>query len=445
MPRKSWACIGAAGLLLSARSCSAGWSTFVSGCDARAIAAEPPVGAQHPSAGCTKMRKHPRGIHTNFMEVFEPAWPGGWASRTPREFTVDMPTGLPSLQKPAPLLLWFHGQFNRAHGEARWNTDGYRECARANNYITVYPQGFDDFINSTWTINGEPSNSGRADMGTGWNVGVAGDESLCLRASQLKRGGPLPDVVQSEYSCYKSCVDRNKCGKCNFSTCHDDVLFTKALLKRIAEEYCVDLSRIYAAGGSAGGMFAHYLSQQMPDTFAAFSTIYSLPFAQYAQGKNAELVRHADELRQSSILAFHGLNDTTIPHIGGLSMDAGWQWYYRSLDELMTIWAAIHGCDADAAEVEMPVSIPSVVLYVRCYEYANCNSGKRVMKCLYHGDDGVGKHGTVPKAGVAGSTAIWFMNQLRRTTVPAWLPKHHHVHLSHYVEVPALDSVEAPQ
>jgi len=374
----------------------------------------------HLSEGCADVLPHPWGLETKLLEVFEPAL----GSSTVREYVVDMPARTPTLDRPAPLLLWFHGQFNRADNEARYNKDGYRECAHANGYITVYPQGLDDFVSGVSNINGMPSNGGRADMGTGWNIGAAADETVCLKQSQVQPGGPLPHVVPSEYSCYKSCIDRNMCGKCSFSTCHDDLAFVKALLTQVSKDYCVDLTRIYAAGGSAGGMMAHYLSQSMADTFAGFSTIYALPFAQYAQGRNAELIRHRGKIRESGIIAFHGLNDTTIPHIGGLSMDAGWQWYYSSLDELMALWAGIHECAPNAVQIAMPVSIPAMVHYVRCYEHKYCSTGKRVIKCLYYGEDGIGKHGTVPRGGVAGSTALWFMNQLRRNTPASWLSEY---------------------
>lgn len=386
-------------------------------CDQRAIQEDGPAGPPKPSVGCGAAREYALGsVQPKSMQVFEPRLGGN----TTREYVVGMPARAPTLARPAPLMLWFHGQFGSAEGYAKDVGNGYRECAAANGYIAVYPQGLDDWIKDTEFSNGLPTNNGDPNAGTGWNVGSAGDETTCVTRDQIETG-KFANVTESPYSCYRSCVKLNKCGRCNWSTCHDDIAFVKALIVQLSADYCIDLSRIYVGGESNGGMLTHYLSQQVPDTFAAFSPIYALPLFNYAVGKDAQLFRNAFQLRESAIIDFHGENDTTIPYKGGLGTNTGCAWYYASLEQMMGIWAAIHGCEQQASPLEVPVDVPQNQV-VRCFEFGRCSTGKRVIKCLYHGEH-IGEHGTKPLGGVSGSTAVWFMNQFRRATVATWLPQ----------------------
>ena len=131
-------------------------------------------------------------------------------------------------------------------------------------------------------VNGSPGLDdavpGGGDMGTGWNVGTAGDEQTCVN-----------DEVTAD--CYASCWEQGKCGSCNWSGCYDERLFVYSIIQAISSVLCIDHSRVYVTGESNGGMLAHYLVQSLPGTFAAVAPWYGLPLLGYGLGAEFELVR----------------------------------------------------------------------------------------------------------------------------------------------------------
>jgi poly(3-hydroxybutyrate) depolymerase len=60
--------------------------------------------------------------------------------------------------------------------------------------------------------------------------------------------------------CYDSCKKLNKCARCNWATCTDDVAFVRTLIKRLDDGYCTDSGKLYVSGASNGGMFTYYLA-----------------------------------------------------------------------------------------------------------------------------------------------------------------------------------------
>lgn len=91
----------------------------------------------------------------------------------------------------------------------------------------------------------------------GWNVPFeAGDTAIC--------------ESNTTALCYKSCEQLQKCEKCSWAPCYDDLLFMKDLVRHVKEELCIDEDRVYLSGFGSGGMFAYYLSQQMPEVFTGF-------------------------------------------------------------------------------------------------------------------------------------------------------------------------------
>ncbi|MGW5645562.1 alpha/beta hydrolase family esterase [Saccharopolyspora sp. NPDC003752] len=92
-----------------------------------------------------------------------------------------------------------------------------------------------------------------------------------------------------------------------YSAAADDVLFTGDLLDQLERDFCVDRTRIYAAGKSNGGGFTGVLACRMSDRIAAFAPVSG---AFYPQGGECEPERAAP------ILDFHGTDDQTIPYPG---------------------------------------------------------------------------------------------------------------------------------
>lgn len=105
---------------------------------------------------------------------------------------------------------------------------------QAHGVITVYPMG----MNDEDTV--PPRYS--------WNFGDANHTNTCTTLSE------------GAGSCYNSCKKLNKCSRCNWATCTDDVAFVKTLIERINRDYCVDDKKLYMSGASNGGMFVYYLA-----------------------------------------------------------------------------------------------------------------------------------------------------------------------------------------
>ena len=62
--------------------------------------------------------------------------------------------------------------------------------------------------------------------------------------------------LHHDYPCYSSCGDcSNVEGSCDWTSCHDDVVYTETVLYDISSRFCVDMDSVHMSGASNGGMF----------------------------------------------------------------------------------------------------------------------------------------------------------------------------------------------
>lgn len=246
-------------------------------------------------------------------------------------------------------------------------------------------------------VNGSPGLDdavpGGGDMGTGWNVGTAGDEQTCVN-----------DEVTAD--CYASCWEQGKCGSCNWSGCYDERLFVYSIIQVISSVLCIDHSRVYVTGESNGGMLAHYLVQSLPGTFAAVAPWYGLPLLGYGLGAEFELVRDTKNCRQTAMLQLHGRQDEIMPPQGGVSGGFMPGWIYEPLNKVQQGWAAVHECDTVTSEAKSYWDGGNQNF--ACFDYKGCSSGRRIMRCFYDGG-----HGDLPEGNVAEQITMWFLLQYR--------------------------------
>ncbi|KAF2128337.1 carbohydrate esterase family 1 protein [Dothidotthia symphoricarpi CBS 119687] len=97
----------------------------------------------------------------------------------------------------------------------------------------------------------------------------------------------------------------------------NDTLFTLEILNHLEHAYCVDPTRVYAAGKSNGGGFTGLLACDpiVGAKFAAFAVVSGAFYLNEAQQ-----LPSCNNLRQSTpITEFHGFEDTTILYAGGLN------------------------------------------------------------------------------------------------------------------------------
>ncbi|CAJ1423764.1 unnamed protein product [Effrenium voratum] len=268
-------------------------------------------GAAKPSDGCGGGKGlRAWGAH-NDEAAFE-----GWVPFTVldfvavnRSFYIQVPSS--SLRRgPVPLLIGLHSQGDQADTYA--NAHYFGSFGSTLGFVSVYPQGLDDAV------------PGGGDLGTGWNVGTAGDDQTCV-ADEV-----TPD-------CYASCWEQGKCGQCNWSGCYDERLFIYSVIQAINSVLCIDQSRIYVTGESNGGMMAHYLVQSLPGTFAAVAPWYGLPLLGYGLGAEFELVRDTKNCRQTAMLQLHGRQDDIMPPGGGVSGGFLPGWIYEPLQDLARV------------------------------------------------------------------------------------------------------------
>mmetsp|Transcript_146575 Transcript_146575/g.207886 ORF Transcript_146575/g.207886 Transcript_146575/m.207886 type:complete len:395 (-) Transcript_146575:177-1361(-) len=339
-----------------------------------------PLGEERASSGCSAGKGPTAWGGTE--EGFE-----GWVPLTIMDFTpvnrsfyVQLPKNVgTSRWHPAPLLIALHSQGDQADSMAY--SHDYGTFGKSLGFVTVFPQGLDDAV------------PGGGDLGTGWNVGTAGDDQTCVT-----------DEVTAD--CYASCWEQSKCGNCNWSGCYDERLFIYSVIQLISSVLCIDESRVYVTGESNGGMLAHYLVQSLPGTFAAVVPWYGLPLLGYGLGAEFELVRDRTDCRQTAMLQLHGRQDEIMPVAGGVS--GGFQpgWIYEPLNKVQQGWAAVHNCDT--------VASPTHTYWdggeknFACFDYKGCTSGRRIMRCFYDGG-----HGDRPGEGAADQITVWFLLQYR--------------------------------
>ncbi|KAI9925719.1 hypothetical protein ASPWEDRAFT_42377 [Aspergillus wentii DTO 134E9] len=102
----------------------------------------------------------------------------------------------------------------------------------------------------------------------------------------------------------------------------DDIAFTMEMLDHFEDRYCVDSSRIYAAGKSNGGGFTNLLAcdAKASTRIAAFAPVSGAYYQEVPEGGcNAQTVPIACNPGRKPIpvLEFHGTADKTIPYDGG--------------------------------------------------------------------------------------------------------------------------------
>ncbi|MFO7180980.1 MAG: hypothetical protein DIU78_019925 [Pseudomonadota bacterium] len=128
---------------------------------------------------------------------------------------------------------------------------------------------------------------------------------------------------------------------------NDDVAFFDAMLESIAEEYCIDLGRVFAYGFSAGGTMTNVLGCVRGDALRATATV--------AGG-------HREASCQGSIAAWflHDRDDPTMPIEGGRA----------ARDRVL----AANGCSDETVDEGD-----------RCVRYEGCAPGLPVVWCETRG------------------------------------------------------------
>jgi polyhydroxybutyrate depolymerase len=268
------------------------------------VLAPPWSAAAAPSAGCGK------------------ALASGTYRMTDQNVTRIYRVFVPSSYQPGtthPMVIVFHGwggDENEFLGDEKVTT-----LSDERGYIVVAPRGLGsaapDSNPNSWSFRGS-------------TTGVAGGDAIC-------------DPYRTPNFTYPSCknIARNTC---SWTQCQaDDVAFTLALVQEIESKLCVDTARVFASGGSNGGMFTWELGQNPASApiFRAIASLIGLPHRGYLDppGKSGGM----------PVLLITGTHDTTVPpgnweSANYTTTSDGNAYYYTGASAIVRRWGTADSC-----------------------------------------------------------------------------------------------------
>jgi len=257
-----------------------------------------------------------------------------------RTFRVHVPEGYDPAN-PAPLVVAFHG----------WGGDGTEFVgssvvtgqADERGYVVIAPVGLGS---------GQPDQSWNSWSFRGSTTGIGGDgEPIC------------DDAATTDYD-YDSCDGVSENG-CSWTHCQDDdVDFAVELVALAKENLCIDPERVFAVGGSNGGMFSWELGQNeaSASTFRAIAPLIGLPHRGYLNPPARD--------GGMPVLSITGMGDRTVPpgeweDPAYTTTTDGDAYYYTGATGITQVWAEAQGCD-----VTQPAAVVDVgVSEVECRSY----------------------------------------------------------------------------
>lgn len=187
-----------------------------------------------------------------------------------RTHLVHLPTGYNG-SSPVPLVLSLHGRHGQGKDQAKLS--GFDDVADRNGFIVVYPDG----------------------VGKSWNAlhgtGKAEEQGV------------------------------------------DDVEYIDTLIDDLMERYAIDPRRIYAAGMSNGGAFAHRLGCELSGRIAAIASV--------AGQMAPKLAAECKPSGPVAVIDFHGTRDRIVPYDGGKTKGGG---ELLSAPETADVWRSLNGC-----------------------------------------------------------------------------------------------------
>jgi polyhydroxybutyrate depolymerase len=212
-----------------------------------------------------------------------------------RDYIIYIPANYTG-ETSVPLVLNFHGYTSTANAQM-WYGD-FRTIADTAGFIIVHPEGT--------LLQGS----------THWNVG----------------GWTLGSTV-------------------------DDVGFSEALIDSLANEYNIDLTRVYSTGMSNGGYMSFLLACQASDRIAAIASVTGSMTPQTFNACNPE--------HPTPIMQIHGTTDGVVPYDG-----ANWT---NPIEDVIQYWVEYNNCNSTPTSTALPDMVTT--------------DGSTVEHFLYNGGD----------------------------------------------------------
>jgi len=255
-----------------------------------------------------------------------------------RTFLVHTPPNYDG-RTPLPLVLCFHGGIGT--GKEQESKTGFSALADKENFIVVYPDGFQNQ----------------------WNDG---------------RGSAFSGVPSA-----------------------NDVGFVSALIGYLEKNYRIDTKRIYATGGSNGGIFSNRLGVELSDKLAAIAPVVA-NLAIDPQ-TNRPFTPIAGKTKPISVLMINGTEDTFVKWSGGAVRGSVGR--VTSVAETVAAWTELNGCKNKPKIEDLPDKFPDDGTTIRRENYTDCNENKQVILYAIVGG-GHGWHGALspPRSGARNLT-----------------------------------------
>ncbi len=176
----------------------------------------------------------------------------------------------------------------------------------------------------------------------------------------------------------------------------DDVRFIQAMIEDIARRAPLDRRRIYATGGSNGGIMTYRLGCELPGTFAAIAPVIA--------NLAASLKDRCRPEPGLSVLTINGDADPAIPLQGGtvcrnISKQLCEGGEVISRQESVGRFAAASGCAPEPVSTRLPASVNDGTT-VEKLSYGGCRGGAEVVSYIVHGMG----HAWPPRAPESGRT-----------------------------------------
>ena len=273
-----------------------------------------------------------------------------------RQFRVRLPAGY-SADQAYPLIVLFHG-WGGDQGEFLDNVTVQSQSDQRG-YVLVAPLGLG---------REEPGNRFSSWSFQGSTTGLDGDG---LNATVKDDTNAICDDDRTADYTYPSCegIAQNGCAWTQCSV--DDVAFAAALVQEVSANACIDSDRVYAVGGSNGGMFVWDLGrdERSAGVFAAVAPILGLPHRGYLDPPISE--------GGMPVISITGSRDRTVPP-GEWGQDSftttsdGDVYYYASASAITKVWAEAQGCDTTVPAA--PIDIGSSSMECRGWSYCQSDS-----------------------------------------------------------------------
>lgn len=276
-----------------------------------------------------------------------------------RSFRVHVPDN-PGIAGPYPMVIVFHG-WGGDEGEFLKRAPVTTE-ADARGYVVVAPLG----------LGGEePGNHFASWSFSGSTTGLDGTPAA---------GEICDDALTQDYT-YPSCsgVAQNDC---SWTQCtDDDIAFAVELVETVSNNVCVDTDRVYAVGGSNGGMFVWDLARHESSgaAFSAIAALIGMPHRGYLGPPVLP--------RGMPAILITGMNDRTSPpgdwgDTAFTTTSDGDYFYYTGATAITEAWADAHRCDTTVPPDVFDVGVDDV----ECRAWSYCDAASAwppVMDCRH--------------------------------------------------------------